>query len=593
MKYVGLYDNDKDIVTKEKLDAAVPTKTSQLENDSGFITSAPVTSVNTKTGAVELTASDVGAQNKITASGILKGDGAGGVSTAVANTDYATCTNLRNGSAEGSLRTSGASAEDSTYTMGQNAFAEGSATTASEINAHAEGYNTEATGPASHAEGGGTIASGANSHAEGSATTASEVSAHSEGWGTIASGTYSHSEGYFTTANHKSQHVQGEYNITDESTAIVSRRGNYAHIVGNGTENDRSNAHTLDWSGNAWFAGNVYVGSTSGTHKDDGSKKLITADEVPTLSDTTPLALGTASAGTSTEASRADHVHPKNVIIVDAKNPLALGVMVEAIDDGNIILLQNDSDIYTLSYFNGTPSSGEEIELVFTSVSVDTSKNTYITQAYTVNGNADWTGPIKLADEMPSEVFIATYDTTTYAEIKAAYDAGKAVFCKYGVVHLVPLTEIRDSRLSFYSVVLVGTQTQFFRIYCNANDTWATSGTNLVPSLRRINGKYLTSDITLGHTYNTTLTSSGWTSSSGTLTQTLTVSGLVATYNAAPTIDLALDQVAAANKKSVADAWGKISGYMEANTAANSITFTVYADTAPTVNIPIRITTYD
>ena len=64
MKYVGLYDNNKDIVTKDKLEAveaAIPTKTSQLDNDSGFITSAPVTSVNTKTGAVTLSASDVSA----------------------------------------------------------------------------------------------------------------------------------------------------------------------------------------------------------------------------------------------------------------------------------------------------------------------------------------------------------------------------------------------------------------------------------------------------------------------------------------------------------------------------------------------------
>ena len=64
MKYVGTYSDPKDIVTKEKLDAveaAIPTKTSQLDNDSGFITSAPVTSVNTKTGAVTLSASDVSA----------------------------------------------------------------------------------------------------------------------------------------------------------------------------------------------------------------------------------------------------------------------------------------------------------------------------------------------------------------------------------------------------------------------------------------------------------------------------------------------------------------------------------------------------
>ena len=64
MKYIGLFDGKEDIVTKEKLEvveAAIPTKTSQLDNDSGFITSAPVTSVNTKTGAVTLSASDVSA----------------------------------------------------------------------------------------------------------------------------------------------------------------------------------------------------------------------------------------------------------------------------------------------------------------------------------------------------------------------------------------------------------------------------------------------------------------------------------------------------------------------------------------------------
>lgn len=43
----------------------IPTATSQLTNDSGFLTSAPVTSVNNKTGAVALTASDVGAIAKV------------------------------------------------------------------------------------------------------------------------------------------------------------------------------------------------------------------------------------------------------------------------------------------------------------------------------------------------------------------------------------------------------------------------------------------------------------------------------------------------------------------------------------------------
>ena len=83
MKYIGLFDEKEDIVTKEKLEvveSAIPTKTSQLDNDSGFITSAPVTSVNAKTGAVTLFASDVGSQPTITVNGIIKGDGAGNLS---------------------------------------------------------------------------------------------------------------------------------------------------------------------------------------------------------------------------------------------------------------------------------------------------------------------------------------------------------------------------------------------------------------------------------------------------------------------------------------------------------------------------------
>ncbi len=49
---------------------------------------APVTSVASKTGAVTLTASDVGAQASITVNGIVKGNGSGTLSAAVAGTDF-------------------------------------------------------------------------------------------------------------------------------------------------------------------------------------------------------------------------------------------------------------------------------------------------------------------------------------------------------------------------------------------------------------------------------------------------------------------------------------------------------------------------
>lgn len=66
MKYIGTYSDPQDIATKANVDAVenkIPTKTSDLTNDSNYITAAgaPVQSVNSKTGAVTLSASDVGA----------------------------------------------------------------------------------------------------------------------------------------------------------------------------------------------------------------------------------------------------------------------------------------------------------------------------------------------------------------------------------------------------------------------------------------------------------------------------------------------------------------------------------------------------
>ena len=106
-------------------------------------------------------------------------------------------------------------------------------------------------GSYSFAEGYRTTASGGDSHAEGYRTTASGNDSHAEGYITTASGEASHAEGYYTKASSMHQHVHGKYNIEDTSDT-------YAHIVGNGTDdNTRSNAHTLDWSGNAWYAGIV------------------------------------------------------------------------------------------------------------------------------------------------------------------------------------------------------------------------------------------------------------------------------------------------------------------------------------------------
>ena len=187
---------------------------------------------------------DVVAENKVTAADMNQ------IKTAVNETIDTMPSNLVNGQAEGSIRS--ISARDETGSLlGKYAQAFGYLTTASGENSHAEGLKTTSSGYVSHAEGNGAIASGTGSHVE--------------GYVAKASGSYSHAEGFLTEASGENQHVQGRWNITDKTSA---------HIVGNGSGSNKSNAHTLDWSGNAWFAGDVYTGSTSGTNKDDGSVKL-------------------------------------------------------------------------------------------------------------------------------------------------------------------------------------------------------------------------------------------------------------------------------------------------------------------------------
>lgn len=156
-----------------------------------------------------------------------------------------------------------------TISSGTSSHSEGFGTVASEYGSHAEGWQTTSSHYASHSEGRETTASGNNSHAEGYGTLSSGENSHAEGVSTVASGRGSHAEGEGTSAMSALQHVEGKYNIKDYVK--------YAHIVGNGTSDSaRSNAHTLDWSGNAWYAGKVSVGTTSNVPTPTNANDLVT-----------------------------------------------------------------------------------------------------------------------------------------------------------------------------------------------------------------------------------------------------------------------------------------------------------------------------
>lgn len=165
-----------------------------------------------------------------------------------------------------------------TQARGLGSHAEGNTTLASRMAAHAEGYGTVASGDYSHAEGEETNALGEAAHAEGFRTSAGAFT-HAEGYRTQATGTGSHSEGSYTVANHKSQHVFGEYNVADPALTSATNRGNFVEIVGNGTSSTNSNARALDWSGNEYLNGTLYI--NCGNESENG-EEVATVSAIPT-----------------------------------------------------------------------------------------------------------------------------------------------------------------------------------------------------------------------------------------------------------------------------------------------------------------------
>lgn len=155
---------------------------------------------------------------------------------------------------------------------------------------HAEGAGAVASGYASHAEGGHepgdlvwddalTTASGYCSHAEGDETHATGNTAHAEGWGTQANGVSTHAEGRGTVAyggrHHVvAQHVEGKFNVIDVN-------GDYAHIIGDGSNNsNRSNLHTVNVHGAAWYKNHGNVICSDGTNIRCDNQTIGTADNL-------------------------------------------------------------------------------------------------------------------------------------------------------------------------------------------------------------------------------------------------------------------------------------------------------------------------
>ena len=250
--------------------------------------------------------------------------------------------NIVNGSATGSLRGIQTTSENNTYSMGTDAVALGMGTVASGVQSFAMGAGATASGSQSFAIGGGTTASGQQSFVHGGGSQASGYQSFAMGGGARANGSntfafgggvcagetsndgyaiamgggsqakksysvaigsapranaqgsfalgkgvesngeYSFALGNNTTANGKGQFVIGEYNAT-ETVEDNTQRGTYVFLVGNGEQNARSNAFTLDWNGIGWFKGGIKIG---GTNQDDAAAlSVLTSADIESITD--------------------------------------------------------------------------------------------------------------------------------------------------------------------------------------------------------------------------------------------------------------------------------------------------------------------
>lgn len=150
---------------------------------------------------------------------------------------------------------------------------------------HIEGYRNKAGSSSKqadsymHMEGNGNVSYGKASHIEGCGNTegaenenGSNYCNHVEGGSNVLSGSnsYVHMSGYYNKSNGANiGAVYGYNNILSGEYCFVAgkcnerdNRNQYAFIVGGGTsDSDRKNIHTLDWAGNANYAGDVTNGA--------------------------------------------------------------------------------------------------------------------------------------------------------------------------------------------------------------------------------------------------------------------------------------------------------------------------------------------
>ena len=190
------------------------------------------------------------------------------------------------------------------------------------------------------------------------------------------------------------------------------------------------------------------------------------------------------------------------------------------------------------------------------------------------------------AQDAPTEVFVATYGTTTFEEIKAAYNAGKFVYCGRDDILYVLYALDRTNSIAAFIVLFghtikacmawdskwVDAVDTTIEITNNKTTSLSTNSTDeQYPSAKAV---YDVLEAMKPKAVSVTLTAAGWSDN----TQTVTVSGVLADE----TKQLIQPMPSAASQAAYIEA-----GILCTGQAANSLTFT--AETAPTADLTVFV----
>lgn len=333
--------------------------------------------------------------------------------------------------------------ETSAYLTGSHS--EGYRTVANADRAHAEGCSSKATGSNSHAEGYYTIANGGDSHSEGNCTSAYSYQTHAEGLRTYAGATAAHSEGWDTSAMAPGTHAEGKSTYVYGTNAhaegqYTKATGNYSHVEGAETSAFGSGGHaegykTYSNSEYSHAEGNGSRAENSSSHA-EGQNTVASAIASHAEGYNTRAASSYAHAeGQNTKASgTAAHAEGNGTIAAggfshaEGLNTKATGDCSHATGIGTEALAYafacgkynevNSNDLFTIG--NGADASNRN-----TCFKVD--KDGKVWFIY----NGVMTDLATTVADKEDKVFVAEVNVTSYADIDAAYNAGKTIVFKY------------------------------------------------------------------------------------------------------------------------------------------------------------------